>query len=165
MSESSTKILVVDDEATITDFVGFALQKEGYAADIVKSGEDAIAMAAQNDYDLFILDIMLPGMDGFEVITELRKKKHVKMVELTDYLPDSSILDGEASVLNQENKIEFYQAIHHLNELEREVVLYRITGELSFREIGEILGKSENWSRTIFYRAKQKMKKELNTYE
>jgi len=96
---------------------------------------------------------------------ELRKKKHVKMVELTDYLPDSSILDGEASVLNQENKIEFYQAIHHLNELEREVVLYRITGELSFREIGEILGKSENWSRTVFYRAKQKMKKELNTYE
>ncbi len=72
MSESSTKILVVDDEATITDFVGFALQKEGYAADIVKSGEDAIAMAAQNDYDLFILDIMLPGMDGYELCRRLR---------------------------------------------------------------------------------------------
>ena len=96
---------------------------------------------------------------------ELRKKKHVETVELADYLPDNSVLDGETSVLNQENKIELYQAIHHLSELEREVVLYRITGDLSFREIGAILGKSENWSRTVFYRAKQKIKKELDTYE
>lgn len=96
---------------------------------------------------------------------EFRKKKRVETVELADYLPDDSASDGETSVLNQESKIELYQAIHHLPELEREVVLYRITGELSFREIGAILGKSENWSRTVFYRAKQKIKKELNTHE
>lgn len=96
---------------------------------------------------------------------ELRKKKRVETVELADYLPDDSSSDGETRVLNQENKIELYQAIHHLPELEREVILYRITGELSFREIGAILGKSENWSRTVFYRAKQKIKKELNAYE
>lgn len=96
---------------------------------------------------------------------ELRKKKRVETVELLDYLPDDSASDGESSVIDQENKIELYRAIHHLSELEREVVLYRITGELSFREIGEILGKSENWSRTVFYRAKQKIKKELNTHE
>lgn len=96
---------------------------------------------------------------------ELRKKKRVKTVELTDYLPDDSAPDGESSILRQENRIELYRAIHNLREPEREVVLYRITGELSFREIGEILGKSENWSRTVFYRAKQKLKKELNTHE
>lgn len=96
---------------------------------------------------------------------ELRKKKRAEMVELVDYLPDDSSEDGETSVLNQENKIELYQAIHHLPELEREVILYRITGELSFREIGAILGKSENWSRTVFYRAKQKIKKELKAHE
>lgn len=96
---------------------------------------------------------------------ELRKKKRTEMVELADYLPDDSSEDGETSVLNQENKIELYQAIHHLPELEREVILYRITGELSFREIGAILGKSENWSRTVFYRAKQKIKKELKAHE
>ncbi len=95
---------------------------------------------------------------------ELRKKKRMVTVELADYLPDDSAPGGEASVLRQEGKIELYQAIHHLPELEREVVLYRITGELSFREIGEILGKSENWSRTVFYRAKQKIRKELNTH-
>lgn len=96
---------------------------------------------------------------------ELRKKKQMELVELTDYLPDDSAPNGEHSVLQKENKIELYQAVHHLPELEREVVLYRITGELSFREIGAILGKSENWSRTVFYRAKQKIKKELNSYE
>lgn len=96
---------------------------------------------------------------------EIRKKKRVETVELIDYLPDDSAPNGESSVIDQENKIELYRAIHHLSELEREVVLYRITGELSFREIGVILGKSENWSRTVFYRAKQKIKKELNTHE
>ena len=63
MSETASRILVVDDEATITDFVGYALKKEGYNADIVQNGDDAIALAGQNDYDLYILDIMLPGMD------------------------------------------------------------------------------------------------------
>ena len=74
-------------------------------------------------------------------------------------------MDGEASVLQRENRLELYQAIHHLPELEREVVLYRITGELSFRDIGEILGKSENWARTVFYRTKQKIRKELKEHE
>lgn len=93
---------------------------------------------------------------------ELRKKKRFKMVELTDDLQDVSMPEGETFVIRQENKIELYQAIHHLPEQEREVVLYRICGELSFREIGEIMGKSENWSRTVFFRAKQKIRKEIS---
>ena len=64
-----------------------------------------------------------------------------------------------------EDRMELYRAIHGLSEQEREVVLYRITGELSFREIGEILEKSENWARTTFYRAKLKLRKELEQYE
>lgn len=72
MSDTQTKILVVDDEATITDFVSYALKKEGYNADVVQTGEDALALANQNDYDLFILDIMLPGMDGYELCRRIR---------------------------------------------------------------------------------------------
>lgn len=96
---------------------------------------------------------------------ELRKKKRLELAELTDYLPDDTAPEGETNVIKQENRMELYRAVHHLPELEREVVLYRITGDLSFREIGAILGKSENWSRTVFYRAKQKIKKELKGYE
>lgn len=72
MTDTPTKILVVDDEATITDFVCYALKKEGYEADVVQSGEDALTLASQNDYDLFILDIMLPGMDGYELCRRIR---------------------------------------------------------------------------------------------
>lgn len=96
---------------------------------------------------------------------ELSKKNKRKTEGLSEDLPDTSNQDGEANVLQQEQKLEIYQAIHHLPEQEREVVLYRITGELSFRQIGEILGKSENWSRTVFYRAKQKIRKELENNE
>lgn len=96
---------------------------------------------------------------------EFRKKNRFKMVELTDDLTDVSILEGETLVIQQENKMELYQAVHLLPEQEREVVLYRISGELSFREIGEIMGKSENWSRTVFFRAKQKIRKEISKNE
>ena len=48
--------------------------------------------------------------------------------------------------------------IHQLPETEKEVLLLRATGELSFREIGELFGKSENWARVTHYRTKQKLK-------
>ncbi|WP_165053018.1 MULTISPECIES: response regulator transcription factor [unclassified Adlercreutzia] len=74
MTDKQSRILVVDDEPSITEFVGYALSKEGYAADIVNSGEDALALAAKNAYDLFVLDIMLPGIDGYELCRRLRSK-------------------------------------------------------------------------------------------
>lgn len=96
---------------------------------------------------------------------ELRRKKRMDFMELPEELPDTSKTDGETSVIRTESTQELYRAIHLLPEMEKEVVLYRMTGELSFRQIGEILGKSENWSRTVFYRAKQKIRKELEKYE
>lgn len=96
---------------------------------------------------------------------ELRKKDRIKTEVFTEEPPDFCLTDGETNVLKEEATLALYQAIHHLPELEREVVLYRISGELTFRQIGAILGKSENWSRTVFYRAKQKIRKELEHYE
>ena len=72
MSESPKRILVVDDENSITEFVGYALRKEGYDVDVFENGEDALNAARQNAYDLFVLDIMLPGMDGYELCRKLR---------------------------------------------------------------------------------------------
>ena len=72
MSDTPKRILVVDDESSITEFVGYALKKEGYQTDVIDNGEDALAMAQKNTYDLFILDIMLPGMDGYELCRRIR---------------------------------------------------------------------------------------------
>ncbi len=74
MSENPARILVVDDEQSITEFVSYALKKEGFAPDVVNNGEEAYEMALKNDYDLFVLDIMLPGMDGYELCRRLRPK-------------------------------------------------------------------------------------------
>jgi RNA polymerase sigma-70 factor (ECF subfamily) len=68
-------------------------------------------------------------------------------------LEDSAVLAGEKAAL--------YRAIHALDEPQREVVHMRLTGEFSFREIGEILGKTENWARVTFYRAKQKLTEDM----
>lgn len=74
MNENPARILVVDDEQTITDFVSYALKKEGFTVDVAANGEDGLALATDNEYDLFILDIMLPGMDGYELCRRLRSK-------------------------------------------------------------------------------------------
>ena len=81
---------------------------------------------------------------------ELRKRGKTDFAELADSIPDPGNPDAETQVLQSEDRVGLYRAIHRLSEKEREVVLYRITGELSFREIGEILEKSENWARTTF---------------
>ena len=88
---------------------------------------------------------------------ELDKRKRRKTTEIEEIaaLPDKESME-EAVILKLE-KMELYKRIHTLGDVEKEVVLFRITGELSFKEIGEILGKSENWARVTFYRAKQKL--------
>ncbi|NPD30591.1 response regulator transcription factor [Eggerthellaceae bacterium zg-1084] len=72
MSDAPKRVLVVDDEASITEFVGYALKREGYAVETSANGEDALNLARKNTYDLFILDIMLPGMDGYELCRRVR---------------------------------------------------------------------------------------------
>ena len=81
------------------------------------------------------------------------------------YLEDSEIIHEESSVedylASKERKLEIYGLIQKLPESMKEVFLYRLTGDLSFRELGNICGKTENWARVTYYRAKQQLGKEL----
>ncbi len=83
MNEAPARILVVDDEQSITEFVSYALKKEGFAPDVVNNGEEAYQMALENDYDLFVLDIMLPGMDGYELCRRLRPRTSAPILFLS----------------------------------------------------------------------------------
>lgn len=89
----------------------------------------------------------------------LDKRSRENQVELMDDVPCPE--SPEKSMLLSMEKTALYQAIHALPEPMRELVYLRLTGEFSFAEIGRILGKSENWARTTFYRAKQKIMKEM----
>jgi len=90
---------------------------------------------------------------------ELEKRKRRKTEELTEDMVSSDLSPEDSSVLLND-KISLYKAINTLGEPMKDVVYMRLSGEFSFSEIGEVLGKSENWARTTFYRAKQKIIKE-----
>ena len=64
----------------------------------------------------------------------------------------------EDGLLEQEGRLTLLRQIHQLPELQREVVYLRAFGNLSFREIGDVLGKTENWARVTFYRSKEKLR-------
>ncbi|HEU5363537.1 MAG TPA: response regulator transcription factor, partial [Gaiellaceae bacterium] len=66
------RILVVEDEPKMAALVARALREEGHAADVAAQGEDALWMAQAAPYDVVVLDVMLPGLDGFEVLRRLR---------------------------------------------------------------------------------------------
>ena len=63
------------------------------------------------------------------------------------------------------NKLEVLKILHKFQEPMKEVMYLMITGDLSFKEIGEILGKNENWARVTFYRGKEKLIKEVKKHE
>lgn len=83
MSDSPARILLVDDEPSITEFVSYALKKEGFDVDVSDNGETAYDMALKKPYDLFVLDIMLPGMDGYELCRRLRSKTSAPVLFLS----------------------------------------------------------------------------------
>lgn len=66
----------------------------------------------------------------------------------------------EEIILQKEDKLKLFKNMQKLDEKSREVIYLRMIGNLNFIEIGEILGKTPNWARVTFFRAKQKMKEE-----
>ena len=67
------KVLVVDDEKLIVKGIRFSLEQDGMEVDCAYDGEEALNMAKANEYDMILLDIMLPKMDGFEVCQAIRE--------------------------------------------------------------------------------------------
>ena len=87
----------------------------------------------------------------------LRKRK--REVPLPDEPPEFPIPSAEEGLLEQEGRLELLRKIHALPEQQREVVYLRSFGGLTFREIGDVLGKTENWARVTFYRGKEQLRK------
>jgi two-component system, OmpR family, response regulator len=67
------RVLVVEDEPKMAGLIRRGLSEEGYSADIAGTGDDALWMAEATDYDAIVLDVLLPGRDGFDVCRQLRK--------------------------------------------------------------------------------------------
>ena len=95
------------------------------------------------------------------VLLKYWQKNKVPVVALDD---EQIILAEDASVeeifLAEENKVELMAKIHQLPQAMKEVIYLRLAADLSFRQIGEIMNKTENWARVTFYRGKEKLLKE-----
>jgi two-component system, OmpR family, response regulator len=77
------RILVVEDEPRLLQSLAKALREEGYAVDTADAGDDGLYKAESWDYDAIVLDIMLPGLDGWQVLERLRQKKQTPVLMLT----------------------------------------------------------------------------------
>lgn len=81
--------------------------------------------------------------------------------ESRDTIPSNS-LSPEEEILKKEERLLLYHALQKLDPEKKDIVYLRIFGELSFKEIGEIIGKSENYTRVTFYRSKNQLKGWIN---
>ena len=77
------KILIVDDDKNICELLRLYMEKDEYEVVLSHNGEDAVVKFAQTDPDLVLLDIMLPGQDGWQVCREIRKKSNAPIIMIT----------------------------------------------------------------------------------
>lgn len=91
-------------------------------------------------------------------LDSIKKNKNIKDMADNELFEIESLETTDETVISNQGKLELYKKIQKLDEKTREVIYLRITGDLNFKEIGDIFNKTENWARITFYRGKQKLK-------
>ena len=89
-----SKILIVDDEEAIADLEKDYLELSGFTVDIENTGEGGLRKALSGEFDLFILDLMLPGIDGFEICKKIREIKNTPIIMVSAKKDDIDKIRG-----------------------------------------------------------------------
>ena len=90
------------------------------------------------------------------------RRKHPETLEWE--LTDTTVQSAEAEAIERVSQLELLKKLHDCPEPYREIMYLRLFGNLSFREIGEVLNQTENWARVMYYRGKEKLRKEITEY-
>lgn len=89
------KILLIEDEEDLIEALAHGLKKNGYVVDMATDGRDGLELSYINDYDLIILDLNLPSMDGLDILTEIRKRdQECKILTLSARSDYSQRIEG-----------------------------------------------------------------------
>ena len=88
------KILIIEDEEAIAELEKDYLELSGFVVELEKDGEEGLKKALSSDYDLYILDVMLPGVDGFEICKEIRKEKNTPILMVSARKEDIDKIRG-----------------------------------------------------------------------
>ena len=83
MEQRKKRILIVEDEKNIADILDYNVQKQGYDTEVAYDGEKGLALALSGGFDLILLDVMLPKMDGFEICRRVRERLDTPIIMLT----------------------------------------------------------------------------------
>ena len=89
-----SKILIVEDEATIAELEKDYLELSGFEVEVANDGKRGMETALQGDYDLIILDLMLPEMDGFEICRQVRAEKNIPIIMVSAKKDDIDKIRG-----------------------------------------------------------------------
>ncbi|GGC86987.1 DNA-binding response regulator [Thalassobacillus devorans] len=92
--EKEARVLVVDDEERIRRLIRMYLERENFEVEEAEDGDEALTKSLNNDYDVILLDIMMPGKDGIEVCKDLREKKATPVLMLTAKGEESNRVQG-----------------------------------------------------------------------
>lgn len=92
--DEEKRVLVVDDEERIRRLLRMYLERDDFIVEEAENGKDALELALQNEYDVILLDIMMPEMDGIEVCEEIRKEKMTPIIMLTAKGEESNRVQG-----------------------------------------------------------------------
>lgn len=91
-------------------------------------------------------------------------RKHKNLIELDSVPEIKDDFDIEKSVISSEESMKIHEILHNLSEPYKEVFSLRVFGELSFRQIGSLFGKTDNWACVTFHRARNKIREEMRDY-
>ena len=117
MEKSKLRLLVVEDEKKLCDMIAKSLHQAGYEVDTCNDGEEALDMIYAEMYDLIVLDLNLPGMDGMDILRELRKEnEETKVLILSARSQIADKVDGLDAGAN-----DYMEKPFHLQELEARV--------------------------------------------
>ena len=89
-----SKILIVEDEETIADLEKDYLELSGFEVEVANDGETGLEKALKDEYSLFILDLMLPGVDGFEICKKIREEKNTPIIMVSAKKDDIDKIRG-----------------------------------------------------------------------
>lgn len=99
--EDSPRILVVDDDPSISRLITFQLEMQGYLVDVVTDGQEALDAFRAQDYQAVILDLMLPSLDGFQVLQAIRRENEtLPVLILSARSRENDVMKGFAAGAN-----------------------------------------------------------------
>lgn len=97
MTGTRRQLLIVDDDASIRTLLRLIAERRGFSADVAADGVDALALMSEHNYDMAIIDLMMPRVNGYELVDSLRRLDHRPTVVIATAMTDSLIglLDAE----------------------------------------------------------------------